>query len=149
MEIKMKILKYFFLNVSLWLSIITFSIVIFSENIFEKSDTLYDLLITFVSIILTICYYWLTSIKSVNYSNVNDCLNDIMSDVLTFATMVCFSFFWFILSPAFLNNLGDKYIIILVYFIVMSVATLGELYVTVKNSLENMYRKNPITVASN
>lgn len=72
-----------------------------------------------------------------------------MSDVLTFATMVCFSFFWFIFSPTFLNNLGDKYIIILVYFIVMSVATLGELYVTVKNSLDNMYRKNPITVASN
>ena len=58
------LLKSFFLNVSLWFSIITFSIVIFSENIFEKSNTLYDLLITFVSIILTICYYWFTSIKA-------------------------------------------------------------------------------------
>lgn len=140
-------------NPGIWLSILNTFLIVFIDKILnflgilKSSPNFVAVLVSMVFLVLTLIYYWYSSMRPVNYETVSECLSDIMSDVLSILIILITIFLWFIWKP--IENLDFvRYYTIFAFLTLMCLANLFELYVTTKNSLEAMYRRNPISITS-
>lgn len=145
----MKTLKNIFLNPGFSLSLLTVFVIFVMEDISgEENSFFFSVIAGAISTVIILGFYWFSSVRPINYNTVAECLADITSDILVTVFLFVITAFSAVYSYLFIEYIGYRIYIIFGYLLLITFATFFECYITTKNSLESMYRKNPVNITN-